>query len=86
MLNTVAWAAIWYPNAIVHWLRVPTPTAQTLARLVGEIPSSDEPTVSQGVAGRFSGRIDENLIMGPGYYDTYPRRCGTRLLRMQGQR
>ncbi len=72
--NVLLWAIIWYPAAFTHWLRVPTPTANVLTRFANEVPVSDDLIISQGVAGRFSSRAHEYLLMGPGYYavDTSP--------------
>jgi Predicted membrane protein (DUF2079) len=63
--QAMAWAVVWGPRT-EHWLRVPAPTAVTLARVESRIPASAEVIASQGVVGRFSGRTHVRALIGPG--------------------
>jgi hypothetical protein len=55
--QAIGWAVVWGPKTPSQWLRVPSAAAATLSTVQSEIPSSAEVIVSQGVAGRFSGRV-----------------------------
>ncbi len=60
--QALCWAWIWGPQVPVHWLRVSSATAATLARVRAQIPESDEVVVSQGVLGPFSSRLDVHAL------------------------
>jgi Predicted membrane protein (DUF2079) len=64
--EAMGYAAVWLPQTPSQWLRVSAPTAATLARVEAQIPSSAEVLASQGVMGRFAGRIDIQALFGPG--------------------
>lgn len=53
-VQALLWAAVWVPRTPGTWLRVPAPTAATLAAVAAKIPASAEVVVSQGIMGRFS--------------------------------
>jgi hypothetical protein len=54
----VGWSVTWTPRTLGQWLRMPGPTAATLAAVSARIPESAAVFVSQGVVGRFAGRTD----------------------------
>jgi hypothetical protein len=60
--QAVVWAAVWYPQVPVHWLRVSPAAAAELARIRGEIPATGEVIASQGILGPFTGRPDVGAI------------------------
>ena len=62
--QALGWAAVWAPRTPGQWLRVSAPAAATLASIEARIPASAEVVVSQGVAGRFAGRADVQLLGG----------------------
>jgi hypothetical protein len=62
--QAIGWAAIWAPRTPYQWLRVPSATAATLASVQARIPESAAVFASQGVVGRFSGRLDVRPIAG----------------------
>jgi hypothetical protein len=64
--QALGWTAVWLPRVPGQWLRVPGPTAATLASVAASIPGSAEVIASQGVMGRFSGRADLRPLSGPG--------------------
>ncbi|HVB42322.1 MAG TPA: DUF2079 domain-containing protein [Streptosporangiaceae bacterium] len=64
--QAAGWMANWGPRTQWQWLRVPDGAAATLARIETQIPSSAEVIASQGVVGRFSGRIAVHELAGPG--------------------
>ncbi|HWG63600.1 MAG TPA: DUF2079 domain-containing protein [Streptosporangiaceae bacterium] len=69
--EAIGWAAVWAPVTVHQWLRVPGSTATTLSTLEARIPASAAVFASQGVVGRFSGRLDirpmnGNLPLEPG--------------------
>ena len=55
--QALGWAAVWGPRTPGQWLRVPGATATTLASIDARIPASAEVIASEGIMGRFSGRI-----------------------------
>jgi hypothetical protein len=55
--QAIGWAVVWGPKTPGQWLRVSSAAASTLSSVQAQIPSSAEVIVSQGVAGRFSGRV-----------------------------
>ena len=65
-LNAIGWAAVWVPRTSSQWLRVSPAAAGVLSSVKRQIPSADEVVVSQGVAGRFSGRQWVYSVFGPG--------------------
>ncbi len=64
VVDTLGWAAVWLPRTPTHWLRVTPGAARVLAGVERRIPASAEVIVSQGVAGRFSGRRAVYAIFG----------------------
>jgi hypothetical protein len=62
--QAIGWSAVWAPPTVHQWLRVPGPTAATLARLQGRIPASAAVFASQGVVGGFGGRTDVRPLNG----------------------
>jgi len=68
--DTLGWAAVWLPRTPGHWLQVTPGAARVLAGVERRIPTSAEVIVSQGVAGRFSGRREIYAIFGGG--GSYP--------------
>ena len=62
--QAIGWTAVWGPRTPSQWLRVPGPTAATLADVEARIPASAAVFASQGVAGRFSKRYDVHLLDG----------------------
>jgi hypothetical protein len=62
--QAIGWAAVWAPRTPHQWLRVPGPTASTLAAIQARIPESDAVFASQGVVGRFSSRLDVRPLNG----------------------
>jgi hypothetical protein len=68
ILNAIIWAAIWYPAAAPHWLRVNTPAAQVIDQIYPMVKPQDEAFVTQGVTGRFANRRWLYPIMGAGAY------------------
>ena len=64
--QALGWSAVWSPRTPSQWLRVPNPTAATLAELAAHIPASDEIIVSQGVAGKFGNHPDVHPIFTAG--------------------
>jgi hypothetical protein len=64
--QAVGWTAVWLPRVRGEWLRVSAPAAATLAGIEARIPASAEVIASQGVMGRFSGRVDIRPLFGPG--------------------
>lgn len=63
--NAAAWSIIWAPQVPATWMRVSPAAAMVLARADAAIPTSAEVIASQGVAGRFSGRILLYPVMAP---------------------
>ncbi len=61
-MQALGWMVIWGPQLHVHWLRVSSPAAATLASVRAQIPDADEVVVSQGVLGPFSGRLNVHAI------------------------
>ncbi len=64
--QTLGWAAVWGPRTPSQWLRVSTPAAATLASVEARIPASAEVIASEGVMGRFSGRVHLQALSTPG--------------------
>ena len=62
--QAIGWSAVWAPRTSVQWLRVPGPTAATLAGVEARIPASAAVFASQGVVGRFSSRPDVHPMNG----------------------
>jgi hypothetical protein len=62
--QAIGWAAVWAPRTPYQWLRVPASTAATLAAVQAKIPPSAAVFASQGVVGRFSGRLEVRPIAG----------------------
>ena len=62
--QAIGWSAVWGPRTPHQWLRVPGPTAATLAAVEARIPASAAVFASQGVIGRFSGRRDVRPVSG----------------------
>jgi hypothetical protein len=60
--QAVGWAAVWGPRTPGQWLRISPATAATLAAVEGMIPPSAEVIASQGVIGRFSGRVAVHVL------------------------
>ncbi len=65
--QAIGWAVVWGGHTAGWWLRVPAGPAAVLSRIEPMIPPSAEVVVSQGVAGRFAGRADVRILLGPGY-------------------
>jgi hypothetical protein len=65
VVQAIAWSAIWAPRTPHQWLRVPSPAAAVLARVLARIPDSAEVFASQGVVGRFSSRTDIRPLPAP---------------------
>jgi hypothetical protein len=55
--QAVGWAAVWGPRVPGQWLRIPPGAAAALAQVERSVPESAEVVASQGVIGRFSGRV-----------------------------
>ena len=66
MAQTLGWAAVWGTRTPTQWLRVPGPTASTLAGIEARIPASAEVIASQGTVGRFSRRTHVYALYAPG--------------------
>jgi Predicted membrane protein (DUF2079) len=66
ILEAIGYAVVWLPQTPSQWLRVSAPQAATLARIEAEIPASAEVFASQGIMGRFAGRLDIQSLFGPG--------------------
>lgn len=66
LVQALVWAIVWLPRIPGDWLRTPESTAATLTAVEAQIPGGDEVVASQGVAGRFSGRMDIKPLMSPG--------------------
>ena len=64
VVQAIAWSAVWAPPAAQQWLRVPGPTAATLAGLQARIPASAAVFASQGVVGGFADRADVQALRG----------------------
>jgi hypothetical protein len=62
--QAIGWAAAWGPQTPSQWLRMPAPTAATLAAVEARIPASAGVFASQGVVGRFSSRYDVQSLGG----------------------
>jgi hypothetical protein len=62
--QAIGWAVVWAPRTPHQWLRVPAPTAATLAAVAARIPASAAVFASQGVVGRFSDRRDVRPLAG----------------------
>jgi hypothetical protein len=62
--QAVGWAVVWAPVTPGQWLRVPGPTAATLAAVQARIPAAAAVFASQGVVGRFSSRLDVRPLNG----------------------
>jgi hypothetical protein len=62
--QALGWSAVWSPRTVDQWLRVPAPTAATLAAVAARIPASAAVFASQGVVGRFAGRADVRPLNG----------------------
>lgn len=60
---TLAWAAVWLPRYPSTWLKVDPSAGRLLDGISGAIPRRAEVVVSQGVAGRLSGRPDVRLLL-----------------------
>ena len=67
LAQAAGWAAVWGLRASTQWLRVSTPAAATLSRVAALIPDSAEVISSQGVIGRFAGRLDVRAMLGSGW-------------------
>jgi hypothetical protein len=65
VVQAIAWSAIWAPRTPREWLRVPSPAAAVLARVLARIPDSAVVFASQGVVGRFSSRTDIRPLPAP---------------------
>lgn len=65
-VQAVGWAAVWDARTIGQTLRVTSSAATTLASAEARIPPTAEVIASQGVAGRFSGRLFIHAMMGSG--------------------
>jgi hypothetical protein len=63
--NAVVWSVVWAAQTPVTWLRVSPAAAAVLAQADGAIPPSAEVVASQGVVGRFSGRVLVYAVMSP---------------------
>lgn len=57
-INCLLWSIIWIAPVKDQWLRTSDSAATILTQALHEIPSGDEVVASQGVAGRFSKRIN----------------------------
>lgn len=64
--QALGWAVVWAPRTSGQWLRVPAPVAATLAGIGARMPNSAAVIASQGVMGRFSGRVDVKALLGSG--------------------
>ena len=64
VVQAIGWSLVWSPRTPAQWERVPGPTAATLAAVQARIPGSAAVFVSQGVVGRFSGRLDVRPVSG----------------------
>ena len=69
--QAIGWSAVWAPQTLRRWLRVPAATAAALGAVEARIPASAAVFASQGVVGRFAGRydvqpIDGTLSLSPG--------------------
>jgi len=64
--QALGWAVIWGPQTVGEWLRVSSSEAATLASVQAGIPASAEVVASQGVLGRFSGRVHVYGLTYPG--------------------
>ena len=62
--QAIGWSMVWSPRTPHQWLRIPGPTAATLAAIEARIPFSDAVFTSQGVVGRFANRIDVRPLNG----------------------
>ena len=62
--QAIGWSAVWAPQTPSQWLRVPGPTAATLAAVEARIPASAAVFASQGVVGRFATRYDVRPLNG----------------------
>ncbi len=62
--QAIGWSAVWAPQTPAQWLRVPGPTAATLAAVEARIPASAAVFASQGVVGRFATRYDVRPLNG----------------------
>lgn len=62
--QALGWAVVWGSRTPGEWLRVPGSAAVTLAAIEARIPASAEVVASQGVAGRFSGRVHIFTLFG----------------------
>ena len=71
VVQALVWAAIWVPRTSSQWLRVSGPAAATLAGIEARIPASADVSASQGVSGRFSGRMQSFPLNGPGQLPVY---------------
>ena len=63
--QAVGWGVVWGPQTVGEWLRVSTPAADTLAGIEARIPATAEVIVSQGIYGRFAGRVRAYGLYGP---------------------
>jgi hypothetical protein len=63
-VQAIGWAVVWAPRTPHQWIRVPAATAATLERVLARIPARDAVFASQGVVGRFSGRLDVRPLNG----------------------
>jgi Predicted membrane protein (DUF2079) len=64
--QALGWAAAWGPRTSVQWLRVSAPAAATLTKVADLIPASASVIASQGVVGRFAGRVHVNFLNAAG--------------------
>ncbi len=53
---SIGWASVWLPRYPSHWLTVTPSGGRAVSSVLRNIPSSAQVVVSQGIAGRFSGR------------------------------
>ena len=65
LAQALAWTAIWLPRTPGQWLRVSGPAAADPGRYRSADPGSAEVIASQGVIGRFSGRVDMHALITP---------------------
>ena len=62
--QAIGWSAAWTPSTVQQWLRVPGPTAATLAGLQARIPAAAGVFASQGVVGGFADRANVQPVRG----------------------
>ena len=57
-VNCIIWSIVWTAPVKDQWLTISNAAATVLTQAIHEIPTADEVVVSQGVAGRFSKRVN----------------------------